>query len=1585
MSAARFFVVDPSLRDFVGHHFEYDAATLAGARAYGFEAHCLAHRAATLAISAELKLKSVFTYDIWGAPPGVGDPTKRTNDIFFQELVRSLPPGSLRADDIVFGHMLTSRQLGGWARFAQRLRPGGPQLILLLRYEAHRYDHPIAAEAFAILRRARADGVRIRLASDSARLADQLEALGGLPVEVLPIPHTGHAVPRAAKPKAGRPLNVVSLGNARDEKGILEIFDAIRVLNREGRGEAFRFVLQVNDATPDLQPAIDVFAAERHRNVELHVHALSSDAYYAILQDADLVALPYWRSIYEARTSGVLLEAKAAAKVVICTDGTWMSDQIEATGGGVVVADRNPAALANALLAAEARYEELASQALIGAGRWLAYHNGDSLIGQMIAPPAVEMRRRPVRAAVFYPWGDGHRRASGASQRLGSLVDLLGQRVDEVRVLQDAEEPSVHRGHAVIESTAVLGRALRRGSFQALRLLARLFGARKGEEIYLLLALAAATDKELSARIDERVRNADFVFLEYPFWAPLVDEAARRHGRDWVLTAHDVLADQVKHSAGWVRRATAWMERRALALAPHLVTLSDADTAHFESWGLRAQTIGIGLDVQLLRPLPGDVRPLLTAECGIHADQATILLFVGSRYGPNQIAAAALKQIAAAYDQVRSAPPVRIVVAGACAEAGRDGSYVALGPVDDVTLRLLYQCAGLVLAPMEVGTGASVKAAEALASGVPMLSTELGIRGLSADARAGVAIENDLAAWPDAIARLVSDPARMAELKAAAEQTAGRLDIRVKLAPYLDLLPGLAERPVASPAVHEGHMERVLDAARLATQHRLPSLAEELLTFVRERQGLSPQLLLEYARLQASKGRAGAKAALELLDEALREGGDAFACLRLKAEIQRASGAAAAARLTQAEAARELANQIVTPQGAARGRDEMWRAFHEGDRIWAFLVAEETLTRWPTLATGDHFYLAALVVQERGEGDAATLAWAEQAVARGFNVFWGWRLVAILQTALGDEAAAKAAFLKAAPGAETDEHRRIVADGLMHLGWQAFNAGRYEDARHLAIEAAKASPNIAAAPYVIAETRRLAGAQAKELLPHYRRARALGFDAVWCDVHIGRLSIAGKERDLGWEMLAAVLADPDAGPQPKATALDGMAQRVADLKGRGRAARACDELEAVLARRPDLVAVRIQLAGTLAAAGKVAAGVEAYRQAEADGWDAFDARHRAAEALVTLRQGSAPTTEEIEQRIAAAQIARRASQRDAVLEAVRAELWRRRSSGDAEAVAWLEERLRTIGVSFKAPTVEEVRRAAKQGRLGFVLHALLDTDLPLNLPEIVRHAVALRAVAEQGVEFSPRRLEALAKLVGGVSEADGPSARILFDLAVLAHARSGSAALSAQDPVNGLLAYADAEVRRLRGEAWPQLDAGYDAAVRLGADPVLVTKGRLLALSLEPADASQASVLIGPSFHPSLDLCAPAEADRIESFAKAVAWKAFLGGEAQPALDLAEQILVRQKRDAPMVYVAAEALQVLDRDLARAERLYGQAKKLGFNAYWVHFNRAQARVKLGRYSQAIEDLEAAIAAAPDADAASRARDSLEHHRARAPV
>ncbi|MCR5876711.1 hypothetical protein LRS10_22665 [Phenylobacterium sp. J426] len=88
-------------------------------------------------------------------------------------------------------------------------------------------------------------------------------------------------------------------------------------------------------------------------------------------------------------------------------------------------------------------------------------------------------------------------------------------------------------------------------------------------------------------------------------------------------------------------------------------------------------------------------------------------------------------------------------------------------------------------------------------------------------------------------------------------------------------------------------------------------------------------------------------------------------------------------------------------------------------------------------------------------------------------------------------------------------------------------------------------------------------------------------------------------------------------------------------------------------------------------------------------------------------------------------------------------------------------------------------------------------------------------------------------------------------------------------------------------------------------------------------------------------------------------------------------MLAAEETQAAMLYVAAEALQILHRDLDRAEQMYGEALANGFDPFWSRFNRAQARAKLGRPGAAREDLAAALEIAPDPEAQARVRASLE--------
>ena len=118
------------------------------------------------------------------------------------------------------------------------------------------------------------------------------------------------------------------------------------------------------------------------------------------------------------------------------------------------------------------------------------------------------------------------------------------------------------------------------------------------------------------------------------------------------------------------------------------------------------------------------------------------------------------------------------VVAGGCMEPVQENNFIALGMVEDVILSALYKKAAIVLVPLTEGSGSSLKSIEALANGAVMLTTSIGVRGISVSSGTHCVIEDDLRAFPRRIRELLNDPARMNAMRASAREYGAGLDYR---------------------------------------------------------------------------------------------------------------------------------------------------------------------------------------------------------------------------------------------------------------------------------------------------------------------------------------------------------------------------------------------------------------------------------------------------------------------------------------------------------------------------------------------------------------------------------------------------------------------------------------------------------------------------------------------------------------------------------------------------------------------------------------------------------------------------------------
>jgi glycosyltransferase involved in cell wall biosynthesis len=201
-------------------------------------------------------------------------------------------------------------------------------------------------------------------------------------------------------------------------------------------------------------------------------------------------------------------------------------------------------------------------------------------------------------------------------------------------------------------------------------------------------------------------------------------------------------------------------ELRAIRGAAGVAVCSQRDGAwmaeHAGLGSARLRVIPNGYDARALgRPTPGE-RERLRRELGFGADEK-IALFVASHTPPNREAAQAIARTivpATAGRQLRekAGPKIRFVIVGKVGEALEaplPPALTRIGAVEDVRPWLLAADVGLN--PMSSGSGSNLKLAEYCAAGLPVVTTEFGLRGFEA-LRPWLAVE-PIEHFPAALAR----------------------------------------------------------------------------------------------------------------------------------------------------------------------------------------------------------------------------------------------------------------------------------------------------------------------------------------------------------------------------------------------------------------------------------------------------------------------------------------------------------------------------------------------------------------------------------------------------------------------------------------------------------------------------------------------------------------------------------------------------------------------------------------------------------------------------------------------------------------
>lgn len=222
---------------------------------------------------------------------------------------------------------------------------------------------------------------------------------------------------------------------------------------------------------------------------------------------------------------------------------------------------------------------------------------------------------------------------------------------------------------------------------------------------------------------------------------PYLVHAMREHiNAPWWYEAHnvevalkrDILAEAAAEAPA-VRDALAEVEnaeRLACRESHDIIACAEADLAHFRTaYNLPAskgQVVPNCADLARLPYINAEQRKSWQRRLYQHAPVA---LFLGSWHGPNLEAADFICQTLAP-----ACPEIAFMLAGSLCDHPRYQSLPpnvrALGKVSDAQLRVLLASVDVALNPMFSGSGSNLKMLDYTASGVPVLSTPFGNRGL---------------------------------------------------------------------------------------------------------------------------------------------------------------------------------------------------------------------------------------------------------------------------------------------------------------------------------------------------------------------------------------------------------------------------------------------------------------------------------------------------------------------------------------------------------------------------------------------------------------------------------------------------------------------------------------------------------------------------------------------------------------------------------------------------------------------------------------------------------------------------------------
>ena len=182
---------------------------------------------------------------------------------------------------------------------------------------------------------------------------------------------------------AWTPVHIGIVGDFRAEKGRSLVIDTIRNFSAARPGREFFVQTQNAEQAQALERSLQAHGA---KSVHIFGGQLSHGGYVKRLNSIEILLLPYHRSRYIMRTSGVFAEAAAHGIVTVAPGGTWMAEQLaDGWGAGVLFDTFSVDAVVDALIRASDEYASLKKAAGARSEAWRRTQSTSALLDHILS------------------------------------------------------------------------------------------------------------------------------------------------------------------------------------------------------------------------------------------------------------------------------------------------------------------------------------------------------------------------------------------------------------------------------------------------------------------------------------------------------------------------------------------------------------------------------------------------------------------------------------------------------------------------------------------------------------------------------------------------------------------------------------------------------------------------------------------------------------------------------------------------------------------------------------------------------------------------------------------------------------------------------------------------------------------------------------------------------------------------------------------------------------------------------------------------------------------------------------------------